>query len=98
MFSQKQQNIIAETPTAMTDWPNEWDLENEGYDALAVDERQPQGLQFTPPKVAPSFDGQIYWFAFAEAIYDWLDITNIAPPDKWAPSLKSIQVGYASIL
>ena len=53
----------------------------------AVDERQPQGLQFTP-KVAPSFDGRTSWFAYEEAIYDWLDITTVAP-DKWAPSLKS---------
>ena len=63
--------------------------------AWAVDERQPQGLHFTP-KVAPSVDGRISWFAYEEAIDDWLDITTLAP-DKWAPSLKAIMVGAASI-
>ena len=57
--------------------------------------RQPQGLQFTP-KVAPSFDGRISWFAFEEAIDDWLDIATLAP-DKWAPSVKARLVGDASI-
>ena len=79
----------------MTDWPTEWDMEGETNDAWAVDERQNQGIKFTP-KVAPSFDGRISWFAFEEAIYDWLDITTLAP-DKWAPSLKAILVGDASI-
>ena len=77
------------------DWPTEWDIEGELNDAWAVAERQPQGLHFTP-KVAPSFDGRISWFAYEEAIYDWLDITTLAP-DKWAPSLKARLVGYASI-
>ena len=48
------------------------------------------------PKVAPSFDGRTSWFAYEEAIYDWLDITTLAP-DKWAPSLKARLVGYARI-
>jgi len=63
--------------------------------AWAVDEIQPQGLHFTP-KVAPSFDGRTSWFAYEEAIYDWLDITTLAP-DKWAPGLKARLVGDASI-
>ena len=54
----------------MTDWPTEWDMEGETHDAWAVGERQPRGLHFTP-KVAPSFDGRISWFAFEEAIDDW---------------------------
>ena len=64
-------------------------------DAWAVDERQLQGLHFTQ-KVAPSFDGRISWFAYEEAIDDWLDMTTLAP-DKWAPSLKARLVGYASM-
>ena len=48
------------------------------FDAWATDERQPQGLQFTP-KVAPSFDGTTSWFAYEEAIDDWLDITPLTP-------------------
>ena len=75
----------------MIDWPTEWDTEGELNDAWAVDERQPQGLHFTQ-KVAPSFDGRTSWFAYEEAIGDWLDITTLAP-DKWAPSLNAILVG-----
>ena len=36
------------------------------------------------------------WFAFEEAIHDWLDITTLTP-EKWAPSLKARLVGDASI-
>ena len=53
------------------------------------------GFHFTP-MVAPSFDGRSSWFAFEEAIYDWLDITTLAP-DTWAPSLKARLAGDASI-
>ena len=57
--------------------------------------RGPQGLHFTP-NVAPSFDGRISRFAYAEAIDDWLEITALAPY-TWAPSLKARLVGDASI-
>ena len=53
-------------------------------------------VYFLPPKVAPSFDGRTSWFAFAEAIGDWLKIMKLAP-DTWAPSLKARLVGYANI-
>jgi len=79
----------------MIDWPTEWDTERELNDIWGVDERQPQGLHVTP-KVAPSFDGRTSWFAYEEAIYDWLDITTLAR-DNWAPSLKARLVGDASI-
>ena len=79
----------------MIDWPTEWVMEEETNDAWAVDEREPQGLHFTP-EVAPSFDGRIFWFAFEEAIYDWLDVTTLAQ-DKLAPSLKARLVGDASM-
>ena len=71
----------------MTDWPNELDQDSEMFDAWIADERQPQGLQFTP-KVAPSFDGRTSWFAYEEAIDDWLDITTLTP-ETWAPILKA---------
>ena len=76
----------------MIDLPTEWDIEGELNDAWAVDERQPQGLHVTP-KVAPSCDGRTYWFAYEEAIYDWLDITTLAP-DKRAPGLKARLAGW----
>ena len=84
-----------ETTGEMTDWPIEWCMEQEMNDAWAIDERPTQGLQFTP-KVAPSFDGRISWFAFEEAIDDWLEITTLTP-ERWAPSLKSRLAGDASI-
>ena len=65
------------------------------FDAWTADERQPQGLQFTP-KVAPSFDGRTSWFAYEEAIGHWLDIATLTP-DKWAPSIYARLVGEASI-
>ena len=46
--------------------------------------------------VAWAVDERISWFAYEEAIYDWLDIATLAP-DTWAPSLKARLVGYASI-
>ena len=52
-----------ESKADMTDWPTEWDIDGETNDAWAVDERQLQGLHFIP-KVAPSFDGRISWFAY----------------------------------
>ena len=39
-------------------------------------------------EVAPSLDARISWFAFDEAIGDWLDITTLTI-DTWAPSLKA---------
>ena len=60
----------------ITDLPNEVGQDSEMFDAWAADERQPQGLQFTP-KVAPSFDGGASWFAYEEAIDDWLDIATL---------------------
>ena len=84
---------LGNTTGKMIELPTAWDMDNEIHDAWAVDERQPQGLHFTR-KVAPSFDGRISWFAFEEAIEDWLDITTVAP-DKSAPSLKARLVGDA---
>ena len=47
----------AQNLAGMADWPIELDQDNEFHDAWVADERQPQGLLFTP-KVAPSFDGK----------------------------------------
>ena len=62
----------------MSYWQTELERDTEMHDVWATDERTPQGLQF-PPKVAPSFDGRISWFAFEEAIDDWLDINTLTP-------------------
>ena len=39
---------LGKTTGNMTDWPTGWDMEDDMNDAWAVDERQPQGLQYTP--------------------------------------------------
>ena len=78
----------------MADWPNELDQDSALFDAWAADERQPQGLQFTP-EVALSFDGRASWFAFEEAMDEWLDIATLTP-EAWAPSLKARLVGESS--
>ena len=65
----------------MTDWPNELEQDREVFDAWTADERRPQGLQLTQ-KVAPSFDGGTSWFAYEEAIGDWLDITTLTPEEE----------------
>jgi hypothetical protein len=49
-----------------------------------------------PQRGSTIFDGRTSWFAYEEAIYDWPDITTLAP-DKWAPSLKARLVGDAII-
>ena len=87
---------IGENPPKMTDWPIELDQENELYDAWATDERQPQGLQFTP-KVAPSFHGRTLWFAFEEVIDDCSDIKTLTP-ERQSPRLNTRLVGDAIIL
>ena len=79
----------------MAERPVELDQDNELHGDWVADERQPQGLQFTP-KVAPSFDGGNSWIAFDEAIDDWLNITTLTP-EKWAPCFKARLVGDASI-
>ena len=55
----------------------------------------PHGLQLTP-KIAPGFDGRISWFAYEEAIDDWLDIT-VLPDEKLGPSLRNRLYGEAAI-
>ena len=79
----------------MSDWQIESGQDTEMHDVWASDERQPQGLQFTP-KVAPACDGRLPWFALEEAIDDSLDSTTLTP-EKWAPSLKSRLVGDAGM-
>ena len=34
------------------------------------------GLQSTP-KIPPSYDGRSSWFAYEEAVDDWVDITTL---------------------
>ena len=44
------------------------------------------GLQSTP-NIPPSYDGRSSWFAYEEAVDDWVDITTLEA-EKQGPSLK----------
>ena len=63
--------------------------------SFAVGDQAGPGLQSTP-KIPPSFDGRSSWFAYEEAVDDWVDITTL-DADKQGPSLKNRLVGYASV-
>ena len=64
--------------------------------SFAVGDQAGPGLQSTP-KIPPSFDGRSSWFAYEEAVDDWVDITTL-DADKQGPSLKNRLVGDASVL
>ena len=63
--------------------------------AFASGDTAGPGLQSTP-KIPPSFDGRSSWFAYEEALDDWVDITTLAP-EKLGPSLKNRLVGDAAV-
>ena len=51
------------------------DSDEEGL-AFAAEDTAGPGLHSTP-KIAPSFNGQTSWFAYEEAVDDWVDITTL---------------------
>ena len=61
------------------------DAEDESF-TYAADQAGP-GLQSTP-KIPPSFDGRASWFAYEEALDDWIDITTL-DAEKIGRSLKN---------
>ena len=68
--------------------------EDETYDALATE--MPQGDLQSTPKIPPAYDGRSSWFAYEEAIDDWLGITNL-DAEKRGPSLKNRLYGEAGV-
>ena len=66
------------------------------HDAFGIADETPRLDNQSTPKIPPAFDGRSSWFAYEEAIDDWLDIT-VLPGDKWGPSLKNRLYGDASI-
>ena len=70
-------------------------MEDEEEMVFAADDTAGPGLQSTP-KIPPSFDGRSSWFAYEEAVDDWVDITTL-DPDKMGPSLKNRLVGDAAV-
>ena len=63
--------------------------------SLAVGDQAGPGLQSTP-KIPPSFDGRSSWFAYEEAVDDWVGITTL-DPERQGPSLKNRLIGDASV-
>ena len=73
-------SVVAELSMLQMDLYNE-EEPNDDYERYAMRQRQPHAggpLMMTTQvttKVPPGFDGQTSWFAFADAIDDWCDIT-----------------------
>ena len=74
----------------MSDWQEQEDMMRDladPYDAYGVAD-DAQHFQFgSTPKLATAFGGTTGWFAFEEAIDDWLDITML-PAEQHGPSLE----------
>ena len=68
----------------------------ESQDAYGASDIIPKLDNQSTPKIPPAFDGRSSWFAYEEAIDDWLDITTI-PQEKHGPSLKNRLYGDAAI-
>ena len=71
------------------------DVEMDEDMSLAVGDQAGPGLQCTP-KIPPSFDGRSSWFAYEEAVDDWVDISTL-DAEKQGPSLKNRLEGDAAI-
>ena len=77
-------------------WPEDSYGQGDYHHADVADHlNPPPGLQSTP-KIPPGFDGRGSWFAYEEAIDDWLDITTLQD-EKLGPSLKNRLTGDAAI-
>ena len=71
-------------------------MENDDEEmSFATGDSAVTGLQSTP-KIPPSYDGRSSWFAYEEAVDDWVDITTL-DGDKQGPSLKNRLVGDAAV-
>ena len=79
----------------MATW-DEQDNHSESYDAFGAADEIPRLDNQSTPKIPPAYDGRSSWFAYEEAIDDWLDITTLAG-DKHGPSLKNRLYGDAAI-
>ena len=55
----------------------EQDQMTESQDAYGASDIIPKLDNQSTPKIPPAFDGRSSWFAYEEAIDDWLDITTL---------------------
>ena len=58
---------------------------NQQYDAYGMSDEVPRFDNQSTPKIPPAFDGRGSWFAYEEAIDDWLDITTLDAENKDPP-------------
>ena len=56
---------------------------------------QVTAIQTVTTKVPPSYDGRSSWFAYEEAVDNWLDVTELEP-EKWGPALRNRLEGEAA--
>ena len=62
----------------MATWyDQEYDQQPDSFDAFGVQDEIPKLDNQSTPKIPPAFDGRSSWFAYEEAIDDWLDITTL---------------------
>ena len=66
------------------------------YETYGAADEIPKFDNQSTPKIPPAFDGRGSWFAYEEAIDDWLDITTL-DSEKQGPSLKNRLYGDAAI-
>ena len=69
--------------------------EYDEHDAYGVSDEIPKVDTQSTPKIPPAFDGRSSWFAYEEAIDDWLDITTL-DEDTRGPALKNRLIGSAA--
>ena len=70
---------------------------NDGPSAYVGYGHQPVGMyQQTSTKIPPAFNGTTSWFAYEEAIDDWVDIAEL-DPEKRGPALRNRLEGEAAV-
>jgi hypothetical protein len=75
--------------------PMEFDQEDSVYTWMTGDHIESLAAQVST-KVPPGYDGRTSWFAYEEAIDDWVDFTTLEA-DKRGPALKNRLVGDAAV-
>ena len=71
---------------------DDWDEPQYVY---AGQSSQVTAIQTVTTKIPPSYDGRSSWFAYEEAVDNWLDVTELEP-EKWGPALRNRLEGEAA--
>ena len=54
----------------------------------ATHAQQVTAIQTVTTKIPASYDGRSSWFAYEEAVDNWLDVTELEE-EKWGPALRN---------